>query len=65
MKHNLTFMNPKEAYNIIYKSLSKEFLLGSDFNSFLNTVQKSFVLDQRIRDYLLIEWKIKEEILKD
>lgn len=53
-----------EAFGSIYLIHAKDFLLGSNYETFAKIVSETHVLSENQWSYLLNEWGIKETILK-
>ena len=62
-KIDLTKDNVYESFGTIYKFLPREFLLGNNFDEFLEEVKRVFVLLPVQEKFLKTEWDFKEEIL--
>lgn len=50
-------------YKIIYPIYAKEFLYGSNYETFAFTVSANFILNATQWEYILEHWELKESIL--
>lgn len=56
---------PKQCFDLfIFPLYSKEFLLGSNYETFAEMVSEEFILSSEQWEYILDEWENKESILK-
>jgi len=63
-KINLTKLGDGVFYKYIYPVYPKEFLFGIDYETYATIVSEEFILNERQWDNILIEWEIKEAILR-
>ena len=50
-------------YKIIYPIYAKEFLFGSDYETFAFTVSANFILNPIQWEYILEHWEAKEHLI--
>ena len=63
-KVNLSAVHPsKVMYGYLYPIYAKDFLFGSNYQTFAELVQESFVLTPEQWEAVLYEWELKESIL--
>ena len=63
-KIDLTGLGAMGAFASVYQIYAKDYLLSNDYTPFAEMVQETFILTPLQWEYLLVEWQIKEEILK-
>lgn len=64
-KANLKKMGANVFYQFIYPVFAKQFLLGSDYETFAKLVSEMFTLSQDQWSNVLSSWEMKEDLLSN